>query len=64
MARQNQRERLQIKSLLSQHFDRWNAMTDDELMAEAKKSFPALSGTPNRGQLLKYLVMNHLQNIN
>lgn len=39
-------------------------MTDDELMAEAKTRFQALSGVPNRGQLLKFLVMDKLDKMN
>lgn len=64
MRRQTQRERQQLKSELAEKFNAWNKMTDDELMIEAQKRFPALSGVPERGPLLKFLVMDHLDKIN
>lgn len=63
MKRQTQRDRQKIKSELAHKFDQWNLMTDHELMMEAKQRFPALTGEPNRGQLLKFLVMDHLDKI-
>lgn len=53
-----------IKTYLAQSFDRWNQMTDDELMTEVKKRIPALGGVPNRGLLLKILVMDQVDKIN
>jgi hypothetical protein len=61
--RQTQRDRRQIKTELAGLFDKWNKMTDDELMAEAKKRFPIIAGPPIRGELLKFLVMDHLDKI-
>lgn len=56
-------ERRKVIAELAHNFERWNKMTDQELMDEAKKTFAALSGQPNRGFLLKYLTMNHLDQI-
>lgn len=72
MSRQTQRDRQMIKTELSQSFDRWNKMTDKELRIEVEKRFQLLRGVPEsrlsadssyRGQMLKYLVMDHLNKI-
>lgn len=64
MKRQTQRERKQIKSELGDKFRQWNKMTDDELLATVKIRWPAVAGLPERGDLLRFLVMDHLDKIN
>lgn len=64
MTRQTLKDRQRIKTELSQAFDQWNKMTDDELLAEVKKRFPIVTGPPNRGQCLKFLTMDKVDQIN
>lgn len=56
-------KRRRVIAELAHKFDFWNRMTDQQLIAEAKQTFPALYEKPDRGFLLKYLTMNHLERI-
>ncbi len=64
MKRQTQQDRQKIKSELSVAFDCWRRMTDEDLMKEVQRRFPAITGVPEREFLIKFLVMDKLDEIN
>jgi hypothetical protein len=56
------RERQRVKIELGELLEIWGRLADDELMLEAQKT-KAISGMPDRAMLIKYLVMDKLDEI-
>lgn len=63
MKRQTKTDREDIKTQLSKSFDRWNLMSDELLLKEVKEYYPAIELPLNRGQMLKILTMNVIDQI-
>jgi hypothetical protein len=66
--RQTIEDRQRIKTELADNFKRWIALPDEELLAEVKKRFSAVNSTLplspyDRGHLLRFLTMDHLDKI-
>lgn len=52
------KKRRELWTQLSKNMDRWAKMSDEELLAEVKTFFAAVSQA-NRNEMLKMLVMDH-----